>query len=164
MQLNGDALKNPEACANPGLIVGFLKASRKVSDDNVKNRLGQVNCGQVLAEVYKEWQDRDSVLSFCGKVSGSFSEAHIKVKDDSFDRPIAWLVEHSRDKIEFASTPTDPRVDAYLSAQENRKVVSGNSFNWINTEMMAESIIRESTLKAIKDRCGLDIPPYKPIS
>lgn len=164
MRLKGEALKTPEACANPGLVVDFLKASRKVSDDNVKNRLGQANCGQVLAEVYKEWQERDSILTYCSKISGSFSKAQNRANDDSFDRPIAWLVEHSRDKIEFAHTPTDPRVDAYLSEQENRKVVSTNSFNWIGTENMAESIIRESTLKAIKDRCGLDISPSKPSS
>jgi len=162
MPIDATSIKTPKACATPSLVIDFLRISRK-SDDNLRNRLGQVSCGKALNELYQEWQNRDSVLSYCKKLSGQFEDAKTNASVGEYEsRPLSWLVEHSRDEIEFPQTPTDPRVDAYTSRGEIDPLISQDSFNWIASEQMTESIVRDSTWKTIKDRCGLDVPEYKP--
>lgn len=154
MLVDPTSLKSPQACARPGIVLDFLRASRKVSDDNIRNRLGQVDCGQALSEIYSEWERRDSVLTYCKNIEGSLDIT------SSTSAPLSSLVEHSRDRIEFPATKTDPRVDAYTS--RNEVMVTNDTFNWIRTEELAESIIRDSTTQTLSRKCGLNLPPYNP--
>lgn len=146
MQFKGRDLLTRTSCQDGELVNEFFITSRKASDDNIKNLLGQMDCAAAVARVKAEWSRRDAVLNFCKQ-----QRSEPKQTEDAGSSLIA-LSQRSRDKITFASTQTDPRIDAYTARDE---VQSQTEIDWIDQEVFTEEIIRDSTVKAVQSKCGL---------
>lgn len=161
----GRELLSANSCGDGELIAEFLNTSRKASDDNIKNMLGQASCAEVVATVGNEWARRKQVLDFCKNVAaGNNSNSNTKPSNadpqqiaSAASTNISALSEHARDPISFPQTGTDPRLDAYTARdeiQKNRNGPTSMNFAWISTENITEDIIRDSTTQIVRDRCG----------
>lgn len=146
MQFKGRDLLTHASCKDAELVNEFFISSRKASDDNIKNLLGQMDCEAAVAKVKAEWSRRDAVLDFCKQ-----KRSEPKPAQDPSSSLMA-LSQHSRDKITFQNTQTDPRIDAYTARDE---VQSKTEIDWIEQEVFTEEIIRDSTAKAVQSKCGL---------
>lgn len=143
LQFRGRELLTAASCDDSELIAEFFYASRKVSDDNIRNLLGQMPCDEVVANIRAEWARRDAVFAFCQNGQQKTTERT--------GSSLAELAEHSREVVRFAPTSTDPRVDAYSARDE---VQTRLQTNWMAQEAVTEEIIRDSTRQAVQDKCG----------
>lgn len=147
--MDPESLKTPDLCADARAIRRFLNVSRHSHEDNVRNRLGQVTCNQFIRELYTEWSRRDSLLGYCATVAG------LRTAEDN--RPttdIAALSQHARDRVEFARTNTDPRLDAYAARDELSRSSNLEIWQWLHIELGVEDITRDTAKGDLVGRCG----------
>lgn len=156
-------LLTPSSCYSPQAIKAFLRKSRKVSDDNLPNKLPRTgSCAEHISTVlFPAWHTRDTILTYCedvanssGKPGNARSASNAAIDEDS-----------SRTR----QHPIDPRMDPYGARDSHRRRSDNEAqeriMTWVRNERNIENIIRETSCELLASKCGtLSTPPKAYIS
>lgn len=132
-----NSLLTPQNCVSPVRIKEFLRNSRALSDDTVREHANGHGTKYFEEHIAPEWANREKVVDYCANYAQKLRKG-ISLDDDKMP--------------DF-----DLRVDPY--AVQNYKQKMREKFdtcdsidNWVANERRVESIIRETTLEAVTPR------------
>ncbi|EGW32169.1 uncharacterized protein SPAPADRAFT_61260 [Spathaspora passalidarum NRRL Y-27907] len=147
-------LLTPESCISSSRIRAFLRASRNLTDDTIRQHLNEVkvdDCGEYFRnKVASEWKRRGEVISYCKNYSQELrkqSEEGVNAQTRETEETFAQL-----DK------KFDLRTDPYaLRAHQNKmreQFAQCDALDsWVHNEETVENIIRQQTTEVLNDKC-----------
>lgn len=145
------SFKTPTACSHPDTIQRVLRLSRRATDDNLASELSrQSSCEERINAIFGEWQQRDALLVYC---ENQLKDVQAIAEHERRLTGVEALSQTARKKIVFSETTVDPRVDPYSARDEIRKMANWST-QWIENERITESIVRDTTVDILVQKCG----------
>ncbi|RLV90476.1 Mitochondrial intermembrane space cysteine motif-containing protein MIX23 [Spathaspora sp. JA1] len=143
-----------ESCISSSRIRAFLRVSRNLTDDTIRQHLNEVkseDCGDYFRnKIGSEWKKRGEVISYCKNYSKELRK--------SSEKGVNVDTGESEGTFDELNKKFDLRTDPYaLRAHQNKmqeQFAQCDALDsWVHNEETVENIIRQQTIEVLNDKC-----------
>lgn len=151
--MNGEidykVLLSPENCKSTKKARSFLRYSREISDDSIRQHLNEIDrkdCAEYFKQkILPQWQARASLIQYCQ----GYSKNLRKEFGPSDDR--SQIVAEKASELDLRQ---DPYALENLKNKLQRQFEQCDSIdNWVRNEDLVENIVKEQTAEVLKEKC-----------
>lgn len=142
-------LFTPESCLNSSRVRDFLRLSRMMSDDKIRQHINRLDNNVQCDEYFKEqiapqWEARASLINYCTQYSHELrakTEKGVAVTPNLKDND-----EYDLRKDPYAIRNVMERIDEQFANCDSID-------NWISNENTVEYIVKGQTIDILNDKC-----------